>query len=103
MQEEQLLIDGNGNFHFLEDHISIELSGKKTIRRASMVHPVNPTLRKLFYWTRKTFPALTKWTRTWKCKWEVLIVDNLDVKAGPFRNRQDAIDWEVEWLKKHAL
>lgn len=100
MQEEQLVIDNEGNIHYLSGHVDIGIIGNKTIERASNVEPCNRILRVFFHKTRKYFPSLANWTRKWKCKWQVVFVTTPDIAYGPFSKRETAIDFEVRMLQE---
>ena len=92
-----------------------EMSNTVTTRRASHVLPVNPTLRTIFRWLRDRYGEkgwIATFTRHWPCLWQADLapfqsspsLENRQIQTpilGPFRNRQDAIDAEIEWLERN--
>lgn len=99
---EQLLINVDGSIEHLDGHLDLGNIGKETVKRASNVEPSDFILRRLFHLTRKYFPSLTQWTRTWPCNWRVHIIEfNLVFEA--FENRDAAIAFEVQWLEDYRL
>ena len=83
------------------------LNATSTVRRASNVHPVNKTLRGLFYLLRAKYGEkgrVAQFTRLWPCLWQV----DLAPVGGPvlpqvWRDRQAAIDAEVVWLQRNFI
>lgn len=101
-------IHPDGTVRFLvSEGSSPLLSDGAVVRRASHVEPVSLPLRWLFHGLRfiwGEYGWVAKFTRAWPCMWRI----NLAPIGGPvmpvtYRNRQDAIDREVEWLNKHFI
>ncbi len=102
-------IDENGDVLFLATHANDALflnQGAVVTKRASHVIPEN-------FWLRQAFRVLrvlgnkndlAEWTRGWGCTWQV---DASPVGAPTFRGgwtkRQDAIDFEVQFLNDWFL
>jgi hypothetical protein len=101
-------IDSEGNLSWVKSPAMAGLmgSGETTVKRASNIEPVNPVVRAIFKLIRSHVNdnhALSCWTRKWPVCWRV----NLGLSNGPtfgsFRNRQDAIEAEVAWLRIHVF
>lgn len=78
--------------------------GAVQTERASIIHPQRSSLSVAFWLLRKLVrddSRLAGWTRTWNCMWLVAIHDG--PTFGPFANRQDAIEEEVQWLQNVKL
>lgn len=92
--------DGSVN-HILVDGFSTVFLGKRTVRRASFVEPVNPRLRYWFHLIRRSVPDnsfIAAWTRRWRCQWQANLHLSGGPIFGPFKCRQDAIAAEVFWI-----
>ena len=75
-----------------------------TKRRASHVEPLAMDLRVLFHAVRMLVGDehwLADWTRRWPCIWRVRIVGG--PMLGCYRDRQQAIRDEIEWLEANRL
>ena len=73
-------------------------------RRVSHVEPTNRFLRGIFHFIRKRVSDesyVAEWTRKWRCKWRARIFEGPTL--GPFDNRQNAIDAEIQWLNENIL
>lgn len=81
--------------------------GKSTRHRATHVEPDSLLLRLAFHVLRLFFGdkgRMSEFTRHWSCLWRV----NITPIGGPilaprWKNRQEAIDAEVEWLNENFL
>ena len=124
-----VVIEENGDLTFLDtdaERVFLEL-GTAVTRRASHVEPVFLPLRLAFYILRwfGDKNKIADWTRNWKCGWRV----NTDPVGGPilryshlkhnasmlkfpaedwdgvavWRNRQEAIEAEIEFLNDWFL
>jgi hypothetical protein len=104
MKEIVLTIEDNGDLTFLDSSSAdafLDL-GETTKRRASHILPVTFIYRQWFRILRTLFGEkgrVAEWTRRWNTAW---IVDARPI-GGPrfpqhFANRQDAIDFEVDFL-----
>jgi hypothetical protein len=100
--------DSSGQVTFLLNDLSRPfVDESSTIRRASNVEPINAILRIVFYTLRFLFGEYSRmgqFTRVWPCTWRV----NLSPVSGPilpivYRNRQEAINAEIEWLELNFL
>lgn len=102
-------IGPNGNIHFIDNprFSTLKNEGRFAKRRASHVEPANRVLRWLFHVLRRWFGedgAVAAFTRGWPCAWRVnLTPSGGEILDGVYRNRQDAIDAEVQWLQTHKL
>ena len=102
-------IDSNGNIYFIDkpEFSSLKNEGKFVTQRASHVEPANRVLRWLFHVLRRWFGengAVAAFTRRWPCAWRVnLTPSGGGILDGVYRNRQDAIEAEVQWLQTHKL
>jgi len=75
-------------------------------RRASHVEPMSPRARFWFRVLRRAFGEYGRvgnWTRTWKGLWQI----NLHPVGGPiikgFFSRDNAIEFEINWLNANFL
>jgi hypothetical protein len=75
------------------------------IKRATLVDPDHPALRFLFYFCRELFGDagwIAEFTRSWPCLWRVdTSPSGGPVLDGRWRNREDALMAEGEWLCNH--
>jgi len=79
--------------------------GTMVTKRASHVEPDKQALRLVFHMLRYMFGDkgwMATFTRYWPCLWRV----NISPLSGPilpgrWKDRQEAIDAEVEWLNEH--
>lgn len=102
----QVVIGRDGTIRFIDkpDLASLKEEGVATTRRASHVEPVNRLARFLFHLIRKRVAdesRAAQFTRIWPCTWRARIFDGPTL--GPYRNRQEAIDAEVEWLESNGI
>jgi hypothetical protein len=113
-----ITIEENGDSVFLAtDSADVFLEAGETItRRASHVEPVNLFLRVAFHFLRLfgNKNQIAAWTRGWPCLWRintkpvggpVLTWNDIDIcpwsrVIATFRNRQAAIDAEVQFLNR---
>lgn len=80
--------------------------GTARVTRASHVLPVSLPLRALFVILRRAFGetgAVSQFTRRWPCLWRVDLAPSGGPVIGPFKDREEAISREVEWLNTHRL
>ena len=99
-----LSLKPDGAVQYIDPAASQLVTGNVTKHRASHVLPVGRIRRAAFILLRWCFGetgAVAEWTRGWKCRWLVQIVDG--PTAGPFDARQAAIDWEVDWIGRNVL
>lgn len=99
----KIVIDTDGQIKFIvhpELHAFAEMGNTQSYR-ASHIEPVNAMLRLAFHLLRNLFGEvglISDFTRQWPVVWRV----NLNLSDGPiigrFKNRQDALDCEVQWL-----
>lgn len=67
------------------------------ITRGGHVQPADPALRLIFVSLRKLGSSrISRFTRTWKCEWNVEIVDG--PVLGPYNARSEAITAEEEYM-----
>jgi hypothetical protein len=74
--------------------------------RASHVEPVSLSLRLLFRALRRAFKdesRVAAWTRSWPCYWYVDMSPVGGPKRGPFSNRAQAIEFEIQMLNRFWL
>ena len=100
-------ITDSGSRFLVNEDTAPFLEEGAVIRRASHVEPEDVILRGLFHalrsiWGEKGWVA--ECTRKWRCLWRV----NLKPSGGPilsarWRNRQQAIDAEIEWLNENFI
>jgi hypothetical protein len=106
MQNEAIfIIDEQGNMRFLLTEAAIDcLIDGSVSQRASHVEPDSACLRFIFHLLRRFLGdkgRMSEFTRTWPCLWRV----NATPVGGMilherFRNRQQAIEAEVQYLNK---
>jgi hypothetical protein len=80
--------------------------GAASKRRASHVLPVNCVLRWLFRRLRDRYGEtgrVAAFTRVWPCLWRVDLGPVDGPIVGPFRLRENAIAYEIEWLEKNVI
>ena len=101
-------IDPNGDARFLVDEDTVVLvDSNTTVSRASHIEPSRFGLRMVFHALRYLFgdeSKVAEWTRQWKTEWRI----NLTPVGGPvwdggWKNRNTAIQNEVEWLERNWL
>lgn len=86
------------------DIISAVVPGPLEQRRATHIVPANGFKRLAFKLIRfvtgdgKRFSLLENWTRRWKGPHLTDLRPSGGHVAGPFPNRQSALDYEVNWL-----
>jgi hypothetical protein len=101
-----LTIDQAGRVEYIAGHgIDLDEQGRVTKRRASHVEPCSWPLRLLFHAVRSVVAdssAAAAWTRSWACVWRVRVLGG-PVLAGGWRDRQQAIAAEVQWLERERL
>jgi len=94
-----LVVLDNEASHCFRDGASVRT------QRASHVEPDNMVCRLVFHVLRLVFGDkgwMAKFTRYWPCLWRVNISPiGGDILAGRWRDRQAAIDAEVEWLNEN--
>lgn len=97
----------DGVTRFLVNEQTAGLVEDGVVRRASHVEPVNPILRGLFHALRSVFGEkgnLATFTRFWPCLWRVnLSPIGGKVLHGTWKDRQSAIDSEIEWLNSNFI
>ena len=101
-------IDARGVMRFV-DHGSFRgLAGFEgaVLRRASHVEPANGFKRVLFRVVRCVAGdqgPVARWSRRWRGNWRVDLGPSGGPVLGPFADRKQAIDREIQWLSEHAL
>lgn len=104
MNQVVISISPTGAVQYIDPAAGQLVTGEATKRRASHVLPVGRIRRAAFILLRWCFGetgAVADWTRGWNCQWRVQIVDG--PTAGPFDERQAAIDWEVDYIGRNIL
>lgn len=107
MPEHVINIRDDGSIVFLDqpELESLKDLGSVLTMRASHVEPVNLVLRGLFHLLRHMFTDkgwMASFTRLWPCLWRINLAPiNGPILSNTYRNRQRAIDKEVEWLNEH--
>jgi hypothetical protein len=103
VQNEVTFIISEGRMTYLLTKAAPRLEGA-VVRRASHVVPVNTYLRLAFRAIRKLVAddsRIAAWSRTWGCGW---MIDTRPVGGpvltGPWYDRQEAINAEVEFLNE---
>ena len=99
-----IAIRPDGSVEYIDSQASGLAVGRTTKRRASNVLPVGLLQRVAFVALRRLCGecgTVADWTRRWKCQWRVFIIDGPSM--GPFDNRSEAIDWEVDWIARNRL
>lgn len=102
-------IEEDGSIVCLKNNVTASLleMGSSITKRASHVEPDNGLLRIIFHILRKLFGERGKmadFTRQWSCLWRVnLIPVKGPILASRWKNRQKAIDAEIEWLNENFL
>ena len=100
-------IDTEGNLKCLHTPVTKAMFPEPaSILRASHVEPVSLSLKIAFKALRIALGdegKVAEWTRTWDCHWEVNLHPVMGPYVGPFATRQDAIDFEINWLNKNFL
>lgn len=108
MQPTLISISEDGIVRFLVNDTTKGLLDEDCVtRRASHVEPVSSVLRTIFHVLRRIFGDkgwMATFTRRWPCFWRI----NFTPINGPilnyvYRDRQQAIEAEIEWLNKHFL
>mgnify|MGYP007070612382 CR=1 FL=1 len=109
MHEITVSISEDGSLIFLKNEATKDFIrlGDSTTRRASHVEPDNSLLRIVFHVLRKLFGDkgwMSRFTRLWPCLWRI----NLSPTGGPvlegrWRDRQEAISKEIEWVNENFL
>lgn len=101
-----LTIDQAGRVEYIAGHgLDMDEQGSVTKRRMSHVEPVSWPLRLLFHLVRGVVAdssAAAAWTRGWRCLWRVRIFGG-PVLAGGWRDREQAIAAEVDWLERERF
>jgi hypothetical protein len=105
------IIINNGKIEIFEDEFKnsplksiFENSNVIERKRVSHIYPQNFILRTVFKTLRKLFGdngKIADWTRNWKCKWQVEILDeNKSEKKifKGFKDRKIAIDFEKNFI-----
>ncbi len=103
----KIIIDKSGKIITFKEDITkkiIErLETKETKeKRESYIIPENPILKQIFKLIRKTFKdnhPISNWTRNWKCKWQIEIIETKQKIKG-FTDRKKAIEKEKEIISK---
>jgi hypothetical protein len=98
-----VFIDEDGMTFLMDESIKL-FEGEGEVRRASHVEPDSVVFRIAFHALRTIFGdkgRMSQFTRNWPCLWRV----NTKPTAGivldkRWRNRQDAIDAEIEFLNR---
>jgi len=101
-------IDSRGVIRFVDDGRFRGLAGHEgaVLRRASHVEPANGIKRMLFRMVRclaGDHGSVARWSRRWRGRWRVDLAPSGGPILGPFADRRQAIEWEVQWLSDHAL
>jgi hypothetical protein len=99
-------ISGGKTTFLVSEHTKAFMNKTASVKRASHVVPWHGTTRVWFKLLRKVFGEdghVGNWTRTWKCDWEVNLHPVMGPYVGPFATRQDAIDFEIDWLNRNFL
>ncbi len=100
-------IDKEGTATYLVNEHTKDLFPEATRpRRASHVEPVSLSLRVLFRALRRAFKdesRVAAWTRSWPCYWYVDMSPVGGPKRGPFSNRAQAIEFEIQMLNRFWL
>ena len=94
-------VDENGDLLFLKSESTQVFCalGETHTRRASHVEPDDLVLRLVFHAVRLL--GFDAWSRTWNCLWRVNTSPvNGPILEGRWRNRQDAILAEIEFLNR---
>jgi hypothetical protein len=105
------IIINNGKIEIFEDEFKnsplksiFENSSVIERKRVSHIYPQNFILRTVFKTLRKLFGdsgEIADWTRNWKCKWQVEILDENKSKKKifkGFKDRKIAIDFEKNYI-----
>jgi len=105
------IIINNGKIEIFEDEFKnsplksiFESSNIIERKRVSHIYPQNIILRTIFKVLRKLFGdngKIADWTRNWKCKWQVEILDENKSKKKifkGFKDRKTAIDFEKNFI-----
>lgn len=103
MQAVELTITPDGTLRFLvSEGAEAFLTEAAIVRRASHVEPVSVPLRLVFHGLRGIFGEkgrMAGFTRLWPCLWHInLSPIGRGVLPGTYRDRQAAIDAEIEEL-----
>jgi hypothetical protein len=106
MQELTITIDQAGKIEMLARDEFAELyeQGRVTKTRASHVAPVNFALRQAFWilrWATGEQGPVSDWTRRWRCRWQVQIVNG--PYLGEYAERVEAIAAEVDWIERNRM
>jgi hypothetical protein len=105
------IIINNGKIEIFEDEFKnsplksiFENSNIVERKRVSYIYPQNFILRAVFKALRKLFGdngRIAEWTRNWKCRWQVEILDeNKSEKKifKGFKDRKTAIEFEKNYI-----
>ena len=95
-----IFIDNDGEMSGIASDLTAKL-GLSSLRRVSRVEPVNPVLRRLFYFIRNHCTdksLLASFTRAWPCCWQARIFDG--PVLGPFDTRKAAIAAEIQFVEE---
>jgi hypothetical protein len=103
------IIINNGKIEIFEDEFKnsplksiFENSVIVERKRVSYIYPQNFILRAIFKMLRKLFGddvKIAKWTRNWKCLWQVEILDGKEkIVFKGFQNRKDAVKFEKDYI-----
>lgn len=103
----QVVIDQQGDVTMIvNDLIEPTEFGPARQWRASHVLPVNRFLRRWFCRLRRWFGErglVAAFTRRWPCQWLVDLGPSGGSVFGPFRRRDAAIRFEIDWLERNRL
>jgi hypothetical protein len=108
MRTVTVTIDESGDQVFLSNAADVfGEHGTYETHRGSHVVPVSVPLRVAFKALRAVVSdksAVAAWTRTWRCEWQVEIVNGTTLKGmGGWYVRQEAISAEIEYLNEQFL
>lgn len=104
---QQIVITPEGTVKYVGDS-GVKLTGSivstQSKERASIIEPVRLIPRLVFRFVRHCVSddsRAAQWTRHWACKWRVRIIGG--PVFGCFRDRDEAIRREVDWLQANRL
>jgi hypothetical protein len=106
-QDVSIVIREDGTLVVLDNVVShcFRDVGEVHTKRASHVEPNKKALRLVFHMLRLVFGDkgwMATFTRYWPCLWRVNTGPvGGPILAGRWKNRQAAIEAEVEWLNEH--
>jgi hypothetical protein len=104
MQELIVNINDEGVISYVKSNDAPAFEGEYSQRRASNVLPIHPLKFAPFIFLRWLFGdrgRVSEWTRAWKGPHIVQIVGGPEL--GPFKSRQEALEYEVQWLLENRF